>query len=346
MSDDYEIKRLEVKEVTDQGQVEAVISTFQLDRDGDVMTAEAFKGSDGKTIPMVWSHNWDMPIGKGVVSVQKDEAVFSGQFNLATQAGREAYEAVKFMGPLQEYSIGFRTLDADFGYKEDAAGQRVYTRTIKDIELFEASPVLVGAAYGTRTLAVKGIGFKAEWDAAYINNLPDSAFAIVLPGGEKDDQGKTVPRNLRLLPHHNAQGAIDMPHLRNALSREPQADMSEAQHAAAHAHLQRHAEAEGVGDTSQTSMTLAGILVALDHLAEQKAGAVLSAMNLGRLHDAMNGMMALHDASNCPGGDNCPLDGMMAGKYYNNPPGDGRDKALREMEKALGYRPLIADRIL
>ena len=102
---------------------------------------------------------------------------------------------------------------------------------------------------------------RAEWDAAYINDLPDSAFAVVLPGGEKDDEGRTVPRDLRKLPHHNAAGDVDMPHLRNALSREPQSDMPEAMHARAQSHLQAHmpeqsdrTTAELVGDIQVRDM--------------------------------------------------------------------------------------------
>jgi hypothetical protein len=60
---------------------------------------------------------------------------------------------------------------------------------------------------------------EAEWDTEYINNLPDSAFATIGAGGEKDAEGKTVPRTLRHLPYKNAQGNIDLPHLRNALAR-------------------------------------------------------------------------------------------------------------------------------
>lgn len=153
---DLEQKLFSIKALTEEGQIEAVISTFgQVDRDGDIMLAEAFSGSDGKSIPMVWSHNWDQPIGKGVVEVKQSEAVLRGKFFLDTAAGQDAYKTVKAMGDLQQYSIGFRITDADFGYQENDAGQRIYVRTIKGIELFEASPVLVGAAYGTRTLAVK-----------------------------------------------------------------------------------------------------------------------------------------------------------------------------------------------
>ena len=84
----------------------------------------------------------------------------------------------------------------------------------------------------------------AEWDTQYINDLPDAAFAVILSGGEKDDEGKTVPRQLRKLPHHNSSGAVDEAHLRNALSREPQTDMPEADHAHAKMHLDGHMAGE------------------------------------------------------------------------------------------------------
>jgi hypothetical protein len=56
----------------------------------------------------------------------------------------------------------------------------------------------------------------AVLDAAEENNLPDSAFAWVEPGGTKDAGGKTVPRSKRHFPVH------DEAHARNALSRAPQ----------------------------------------------------------------------------------------------------------------------------
>lgn len=66
---------------------------------------------------------------------------------------------------------------------------------------------------------------KAAWTAAYVNDLPDDAFLFVESGGEKDDDGKTVPRALRHFPVRSHTGEVSLPHLRNALSRIPQSNV-------------------------------------------------------------------------------------------------------------------------
>lgn len=57
---------------------------------------------------------------------------------------------------------------------------------------------------------------KADMSTKDVNDLPDSAFAHVEPGGTKDDNGKTVPRSKRHYPVHDAT------HARNALGRAAQ----------------------------------------------------------------------------------------------------------------------------
>src|SRR5258708_32630563 len=49
-----------------------------------------------------------------------------------------------------------------------------------------------------------------------VNDLPDSDFAYIEPGGTKDASGRTVPRSLR---HFQLNDAA---HVRNALARAPQ----------------------------------------------------------------------------------------------------------------------------
>lgn len=69
---------------------------------------------------------------------------------------------------------------------------------------------------------------KAKWTRAYINDLPDSAFLYIEPGGEKDEEGKTKPRSLRHFPYKDKNGKIDLPHLRNAISRIPQSNLPDS----------------------------------------------------------------------------------------------------------------------
>lgn len=131
-----------------EGSLRAVFSTFDVpDRDGDIVRASAF--SDGQEVPMVWAHDWSKPVGKGVVRVEKSRAVFDGQFFLGTSWGRDAYESVKQMGSLQEYSWGFRVTDTQ-------PNKNISGYDITAAEVFEVSPVLVGANQYTETLAVKG----------------------------------------------------------------------------------------------------------------------------------------------------------------------------------------------
>jgi phage I-like protein len=68
----------------------------------------------------------------------------------------------------------------------------------------------------------------AVWSTAFVNDLPDSAFLYIEPGGEKDEDGKTKPRSLRHFPYKDSTGAIDLPHLRNAIAQAPKSNLSEA----------------------------------------------------------------------------------------------------------------------
>lgn len=68
---------------------------------------------------------------------------------------------------------------------------------------------------------------KAEWTTAYVNDLPDSAFLYIEPGGSKDEDGKTKPRSLRHFPYRDASGSVDVAHARNAIARIPQASIPE-----------------------------------------------------------------------------------------------------------------------
>ena len=60
-----------------------------------------------------------------------------------------------------------------------------------------------------------------RWTRKFINNLPNGAFAVIEPDYLS---GKTDNKNARHLLFNGADGKIDLPHLRNALSRMNQVD--------------------------------------------------------------------------------------------------------------------------
>src|SRR5581483_4934794 len=81
------------------------------------------------------------------------------------------------------------------------------------------SPAAMAAFIHKASVRAEGDGndvAKAEMSGKSQNDLPDSAFAYIEPGGKKDEDGKTTPRSLRHFPIHDAA------HVRNALSRAPQ----------------------------------------------------------------------------------------------------------------------------
>ncbi len=77
------------------------------------------------------------------------------------------------------------------------------------------------------------------WSGAEKNDLPDSAFLYIEPGGREDESGRTVPRSLRHFPYKDQSGKVDVRHLRNALSRIPQAHVPEAAKRAARTHAEK-----------------------------------------------------------------------------------------------------------
>jgi hypothetical protein len=62
------------------------------------------------------------------------------------------------------------------------------------------------------------------WSTKEKNDFADSNFLYIKPNcGEKDSENKTKPRKCRMFPYKNKKGNINLPHLRNAIARIPQA---------------------------------------------------------------------------------------------------------------------------
>jgi HK97 family phage prohead protease len=106
---------------------------------------------------------------------------------------------------------------------------------------------------------------RAEWTTAYVNNLPDSAFLYVAPGGDKDADGKTVPRSLRFFPYKDASGKVDLPHLRNALARIPQSSLPAAVKARVTTKAQGILQNQGGGESRSSLGVLEELALVVNH---------------------------------------------------------------------------------
>jgi HK97 family phage prohead protease len=164
--------------------VEALVSvTGVKDNVGDIIVPGAYTKTLKERKPKgAWAHEWQTPVSKvreikellpGDTALPKtlsngdpwpEEAgalYVKAEFNLNTTAGKDAYENVKFFGEDCEWSIG---------YKVPRGGATKDTKTgirhIKELNLFEFSPVLFGAASEARSLtsaSIKSMQFDM-WD--------------------------------------------------------------------------------------------------------------------------------------------------------------------------------------
>lgn len=151
--------------LTDSGQIEAAFAQFNVvDLDGDVTLPGAFPVKD---VPLsAYGHSsWDgaLPVGKGTISERGDWAIFNGAFFMNTSQGKDAYETLKGLGALAQYSYGYHPLEFSFGQHD---GRDV--RFLKSLDVFEVSPVLLGAGVGTHTLAIKSGAPEADAPPAEI----------------------------------------------------------------------------------------------------------------------------------------------------------------------------------
>ena len=187
-----------------QGIVECFVAGIgNKDSVGDVLVSGAFSKSLQRRKPrVVWGHNWNDPIGK-VLEIYEvapgdrrlpSKMLNAGigglyakvQFNLNSEKGREAFANVAFFGQEQEWSIGYKTLDSIFD-------PNLQANILKEVELYEVSPVLHGANQLTGTISVKS-------DESTM--VDDSKGGVMMFGSNR---GPFVGRPTGMMPHRQGR---------------------------------------------------------------------------------------------------------------------------------------------
>lgn len=151
-----ELKNL-VKQLGETGEGRAQISLIGVkDHDDDIAAAGSF--GTGQWAHVLPTHNWgSVPLGKALI-VEEGGAVFADfKLNLEIEKARDWHSALKFDlehgEPIQEWSYGLHV--KEWAMTTDDNGDRV--RLMKEIEVHEVSPVVLGAGSDTGTVDIKNL---------------------------------------------------------------------------------------------------------------------------------------------------------------------------------------------
>jgi HK97 family phage prohead protease len=170
-----------------EGEIEAWVSVYgNVDSYGDRVMFGAFKDSIAQRWPaLVWQHDLKKPIGK-TISIEEVAAgdprlpdnirdhgalLAKGALNMNVQDGRDAWEHVKF-GSVNQYS---------FGYEEvKVTPLPDGTKELNAVELYEWSPVTIGANPLTQTQSIKSLNLESKIQAlsALVDNAEEHALAF------------------------------------------------------------------------------------------------------------------------------------------------------------------------
>lgn len=140
----HEIKsfNLDLKSLTDEGEFEGIASVYgNRDMDGEIMERGAFTktAKERPTIPILYQHRRDEPIGVGHIEDLPEGLAVKGRLVLDVQRAREA-RALAQAGAIRDLSVGY-VIPA--GKKSFDAAREAWR--IFEVKLYEISLVTLGA---------------------------------------------------------------------------------------------------------------------------------------------------------------------------------------------------------
>lgn len=151
-------KNMTITEMDDKGTALALLADMsKVDHGQDGYEKGAFSWQGDQHVPVICNHNQNvMPFAKARVFEEGDLALADIKYNLETQAGREWYASAKFDmdqgNPAQEWSYGYKALQYKTVFRQGIKG-----RLLKQIDVFEVSPVIRGMALVSGTIDVKSL---------------------------------------------------------------------------------------------------------------------------------------------------------------------------------------------
>ena len=160
----------EVKADTGKREFEGYASTWKKDLVGDQIMPGAFKKTVSEQLPknkikILWQHG--EPLGKPLEMYEDSKGLYVRGWIAKTSLGNDALELMK-EGIVDEMSIGYDVL-------QDELTPDGSTRLLKELKLYEVSPVTFGANPDTSINSVKSLSL--------LNELQPARLAMLLKEG-------------------------------------------------------------------------------------------------------------------------------------------------------------------
>lgn len=176
--------RAQIKADGDDGIVEALVATYDIDSIGDRIMPGAFAktldewGELGDPIPFIWSHlhdDIDAYLGDVLEAKETDEGLYvKAQIDLEDPKSAKAYRLLKG-GRVRNYSFAYDVRDSAPSDDDDNITE------LRELGLYEVGPTLIGMNRETRTLAVKQAGASSVEDAVLTLNATGTDGTFVMP---------------------------------------------------------------------------------------------------------------------------------------------------------------------
>jgi len=217
---------IEFKAVGDKGEYEGHFSVFgNVDDGNDMMHEGAFAktlAERGNRVKVFYMHDWTKLIGPSPKTLKEDAiGLFAaGRLTLNSFWGNETFALLRD-GALNEGSIGYEAVKWDIESVSD--GRPI--RHLREVRLYEISPVPLGMNALTQIRAVKSAALQAvkrslppketpkadvdtEWDAAAVLKDARGAKQLRMIHAWVDPDGDPDAQSSYKLPHHLADGRV------------------------------------------------------------------------------------------------------------------------------------------
>jgi Escherichia/Staphylococcus phage prohead protease len=139
------------------GQVKAIVAAYNVDSTSERIAPGSFQKSldswkaSGRQVPVVWAHqHQDIWAHIGTTTDMQetsDGLVADMQLDMENPTAKQAYKLIK-SGRIQNYSFAYDVIDSEYDEKDGVLN-------LKELNILEAGPCLIGANRATGTLAVK-----------------------------------------------------------------------------------------------------------------------------------------------------------------------------------------------